>query len=94
MNGPHPAGGFGPWTAGDLSPIERAAQLRLLAGVAACFVGSANPVVTTLRRAEHDDDAKAQALALLNGIPSLTRRKIISTFGAVMWAPTRRGGRS
>ena len=43
-------GAFGPWLRA-LGDCERCAQLRSLAALAAVFVGSANPLVTTLPRA-------------------------------------------
>jgi CHC2-type zinc finger protein/Toprim domain-containing protein len=48
MNGAHPASGFGPWTA-DIDAVERVAQFRLLAGLAALLLGSRNPIVASLR---------------------------------------------
>jgi hypothetical protein len=92
MNGPHPAGGFGPWVA-DLEHAEERAQLRLIGGITASFIGCQHPIIAILRRAEGDADAKAEALRMLNCLPSLTKRRIISVFGSVMWAhkrPTRR----
>jgi hypothetical protein len=85
MNGPHPPGGFGPWVV-DLDPAEQRAQLRLIGGIAASFIGCQHPIVAILRRAEGDPVAKAEALRMLNRLPSLTKRRIISTFGGVMWA--------
>jgi hypothetical protein len=43
-------GAFGPWLRA-LGDCERCAQLRSLAALAAVFVGSANRLVTALRRA-------------------------------------------
>src|ERR1700724_2980887 len=57
-------GAFGPWLRA-LGDCERCAQLRSLAALAAVFVGSANPLVTALRRAEQDDSELARAFALL-----------------------------
>jgi hypothetical protein len=88
MTGPHPAGGFGPWTAA-ITPTERVAQFRLLAGLAALLFGSRNALVLSLRQAERDDVARVRALDLLNAAPALPRRRLIATFGAVMWAPSR-----
>jgi hypothetical protein len=88
MNGPDPAGGFGPWVA-DLERAEERAQLRLIGGITASFIGCQHPLVAVLRRAEDDAAAKAEALRMINTLPSLTRRKIISTFGSVMWAHKR-----
>ena len=77
-----PAAPFGPWSPG-IAPVERIAQLRSLAALAAVSVGSGHPLVAELRKAETDPDAAERALALLDGLPSLTRRRLISTFGTV-----------
>jgi hypothetical protein len=75
-------GAFGPWLR-TVSDPEWCAQLRSLAALAAVFVGSANPLVTTLRRAERDDDALARAYTLLEALPSIPKRRLLSTYLAV-----------
>jgi hypothetical protein len=82
-----PAGPFGPWSPG-IAPVERIAQLRSLAALAAVSVGSGHPLVAELRAAETDQDAAERALALLDALPSLTRRRLIATFGAVTFRST------
>jgi hypothetical protein len=77
-----PAAPLGPWSPG-IAPVERVAQLRSLAALAAVFTSSLHPLVTELRKADTDPDAAERALALLDGLPSLTRRRLISTFGTV-----------
>jgi hypothetical protein len=93
MNGARPPGGFGPWVA-DLEKAEERAQLRLVGGVAASFIGSRHPLVATLRKAEDESTAKAEALRMFNLLPSLTRRRIVSVFGGVMWARERTNRRA
>jgi hypothetical protein len=80
---------FGPW-APDVEADERRRQFRSLAALAAAFTGSGSALVLALREAERDDNAAARALEILNDLPSLTRRRILSTFGAVTWPATRR----
>jgi hypothetical protein len=46
-----------------------------------------------LRAAESDPDAALRALELLDQVPSLTRRRLLSTFGALTWPRQPRGGR-
>jgi hypothetical protein len=75
-------GAFGPWLRA-LGDCERCAQLRSLAALAAVFVGSANPLVTTLRRAERDDDALARAYTQLEALPSIPKCRLLSTYLAV-----------
>jgi len=72
---PLKAGVFGPWSPSpSISPMERTAQFRSLASLAATFFGSNHPIVRELRCAETDSDAAARALDLLNRTPTLTRR--------------------
>jgi hypothetical protein len=80
---------FGPW-APDIAPEERRRQFRSLAALAAAFTGSGSALVVAMRAAELDDAAAARALEVLNGLPALTRRRILSTFGAVTWPCARR----
>jgi hypothetical protein len=75
-------GAFGPWLRA-LGDCERCAQLRSLAALAAVFVGSTNPLVTALRRAERDDDALARAYTLIEALPSIPKRRLLSTYLAV-----------
>jgi len=82
-----PAAPLGPWSPG-IAPVERVAQLRSLAALAAVFTGSLHPLVTELRAAETNHAAAGRALALLDALPSLTRRRLIATFGAVTFRPT------
>jgi hypothetical protein len=93
MNAAHPHGRFGPWSAG-LERVEERAQLRLMGGVAASFIGCRHALIATLRKAEEDADAKAEGLRMFGILPSLTRRRIVSTFSGVMWARERAAQRA
>src|SRR5258707_16654 len=73
---------FGPWSP-DVDSVERVAQLRALCALAAVFCSSQHPLVAELRRAETDPDAAERALTLLDALPSLTRRRLISVFAVV-----------
>jgi hypothetical protein len=77
---------FGPWSP-NVDPVERTAQFRSLAALAAVSVGSGHPLVAELRAAETDRNAAERALALLDALPSLTRRRLIATFGAITFRP-------
>jgi hypothetical protein len=81
-----PAAPFGPW-APNVNPVERVAQLRALCALAAVYCGSSHQLVGELRAAETDRDATERALALLDALPSLTRRRLIATFGAITVRP-------
>jgi hypothetical protein len=66
--------------------IERAAQIGRLCGIAAMLLRSTHPLVALLRQSARDDTALARALEMVDALPSLTRRRLISTFAAVQWA--------
>jgi hypothetical protein len=81
---------FGPWSRSpSISPMERVAEFRSFAALSSAFLGSADPLLDTLRKAETGVDAAARALELLDAPQSLTRRRLISTFGAVSWSRRR-----
>ena len=81
-----PATPFGPWSP-TVDPVERIAQLRALCALAAAYCGSSHELVGELRRAETDEAAAANALQLLDRLPSLMRRRLISVFAAIMFPP-------
>jgi len=68
---------FGPW-ANNLSDAERLARWRGLRAAAFLLLGSAHPFIETLRRAETDPDAARCALAELEALPPLPRRRLLS----------------
>jgi hypothetical protein len=81
---------FGPWSPDLCDPVELALQLRLLAGVVACHCGSSHPLIDTLRAAETDHTVLQHAAAMFDRLPSLTARRVISTFHAVNFGRGRR----
>ena len=81
---------YGPWSPGLCDEVERGKQLRSLQALAAVYLGSTSPLIAALREAEHDGNALVQAGALLDRVPSLTRRRMFSTFATVTWPPSRR----
>jgi hypothetical protein len=85
MTGPHPfASVFGAGPASD--PIDRAGQVGRVCGIAAMLLRSCHPIVPLLRRAERDDVALARALDMIDALPTMTRRRLIATYGATQWA--------
>jgi hypothetical protein len=82
---------FGPWGPDVIDPTERVAQLRSLAALSAIFLGSHHELVVTLRAGETDETAAARALELLDHVPSLTKRRLLSTFGTITWPQQARG---
>ncbi len=83
--------GFGPWAA-RLSTAERRARWRSLRSLATVFCGPGHPLVAELRQAEHDRTAARRALALLDTLAPLPRRRLLSVYLAVHQA-TRTQGR-
>src|SRR5215467_4583286 len=75
---------FGRFSA-TVDAAEPGKQLRCLQGLAAVYLGAANPLIAALRDAEHDPGALPQASLLFDCLPSLMRRRMLSTFGAVTW---------
>jgi len=75
---------FGPFRVRD--PVG----LGMLAALAACHCGTDHELVSLLRRADTDDDARDAALVALDGLPALTRRRILATF-ARLTAPVKSG---
>jgi hypothetical protein len=77
---------FGPWTPNAaVDDVERGKQFRSLGTSAAAFLGSGHELVAILRRAENDEAAAVEALALIDKVPSLTKRKLLSLFCSVTW---------
>src|SRR5260370_39116737 len=89
---PIPPGSFGTWSP-NIDPVERVAQFRSLAALAALLIGSGHPLIAELRAAEIDRNAAERALALLEALPSLTRRRLISTFAAITFPYPRKGSK-
>jgi hypothetical protein len=75
---------FGPWRPGIGQP-ERTAQFRSLAALVAAFTGSGNPLVATLRAAEHDEGAAETARQLLDDMPSRVKRNVLATWGVITY---------
>jgi hypothetical protein len=66
-------------------PVERAGQVGRLCGIAAMLLRSSHPLVALLRQAERDEAALAQAIDIIDALPTLTRRRLIASFGATQW---------
>lgn len=73
---------YGPWSP-TCDRIERGKQLRSLAALVAAHYGSEHPLVSELRAAETDPMAFVRAQEAFERLPSLTRRKVLSTFSAI-----------
>lgn len=75
---------FGPF-APDLDAAERAARARALAAFLFGYAGGprAADVVLALRRLETDPSAAAEALAALDRIPAIGRRRALAAYAAL-----------
>jgi hypothetical protein len=80
---------YGPWSP-TCDRIERGKQLRSLAALASVYLGSDHPLVAELRAAEVDAMAFVRAQDLVEALPALTRRRLLSTFTAITWLPRRK----
>jgi hypothetical protein len=77
-----PEPGFGPWASG-LDDAERLARFRSIRALAIVFTGPASPLVFELRDAESNPNAATRALTLLEALPPLRRRRLLSVYLAV-----------
>jgi hypothetical protein len=81
---------YPPWSP-TVGEIERGKQLRSMAAVAYMLLGPCHPLWSTLRRSESDAMAFAAAQDLVEALPALTRRRLLSTFAAITWPRKPRG---
>lgn len=71
---------IGPWAEG-CSPAEKLARLRSLRTIAMCMFGATTPIAKPLFLAESLDPTEmADALAALNAMPALDRRKLLASY--------------
>ncbi len=70
--------GYGPWSPALSDATERKAQLRSMAALALVYLGPDHRLVTELRAAEVDATALARAQRLVEELPALVRRKLLS----------------
>lgn len=84
MNAASDTGNWGPWSP-QIDAAERVARLRALRAFVQAFYGTLHPLNKALYFAESletaDLDAAARELELL---PALSRRKILSTYAAMI----------
>ena len=73
---------WGPW-APDLDAAERLARFRSLRTLVQVFAGPDHALVAALANAEIDPAAANAAWEALSTTPSLTRRRVLSTFAAI-----------
>ncbi|MCG5240850.1 hypothetical protein ACIU1J_05390 [Azospirillum doebereinerae] len=78
-----PADRWGPFVP-DLPDIERAARCRALGALVRVFTGpKGEQVVAALRRLEANANDAPAALAALEQLPALSRRKALASFTAL-----------
>jgi hypothetical protein len=86
--------GYGPFSPGLSDPAEIKAQLRSMATNAYMLVGPDNTLWRMLRAAETDAVAFGAAQDMVEALPALTLRRLLSTHQAVTWPrPPRRTAR-
>jgi hypothetical protein len=76
-----PAAGFGPWC-DDLPAEERKARVRELRALAHLLAPN-SPLIAALTAADAGDQALDAALAELDQLPALARRRILGTYAAL-----------
>jgi len=77
-----PRNAFGPW-APNLKAAERKARWRSLLALATVFAGADHPLCASLRAAERDRAARADALVQLDALPALLRRRLLAAYSRV-----------
>jgi hypothetical protein len=82
--------GYGPWSPALSDATERKAQLRSMAALALVYLGPDHRLVAELRAAEVDPTAFARAHDLVEALPALVRRRLLSTFSRVTYGGGRR----
>jgi class 3 adenylate cyclase len=80
---------YGPWSPSLHDEVERGKQLRSLQALVAVYMGSTSPLIAQLREAEANPGALMAASEVLDKVPSLKQRNILTTFAAITW-PKRR----
>lgn len=75
---------FGPWRP-DIEPAERLARTRSLRAIVRLLAGPRGIVLADhLRQAETDELALAPALAALDALEPVDRRRILASYAAMM----------
>ena len=69
---------------GDAPEPERAARMRELRALAMVYCGPRHPVTKALQTAACDPAATQNALAMLDALPALSRRRLLATYGALL----------
>lgn len=74
---------FGPWSV-NIEPAERLARLRSLRAMARLIAGPTGAIlVDRLRQAETDIGVLPEALAALDALPTLPRRRLLASYAAL-----------
>lgn len=78
---------WGPWRPG-IDPCERRAQLRGLRAITRLYLGPRGAdLCDALACAENDGTALGRAMAALDRLASLDRRKVLGSFAEIMGPP-------
>ena len=70
---------FGPWTS-NLDAPERRARIRSMRAIALLLARPHRQLISALAAAESDPAALERAAGLLEGLPSLTRRRVLASY--------------
>ncbi len=80
-----PARSYGPWSP-TVDATERVAQLRSLSALAFAYFGPDHRLISELRAGETDIGGFARDQDLVEALPALIHRRILSTFARVTWS--------
>lgn len=72
---------FGPWESG-IDPTERLARCRVMRCITVLLFGRDHPLVLALRSAERDEAALRMSEMVVTDMPSIPRRRLLSSYVA------------
>jgi hypothetical protein len=64
---------------------ERMARCRELRALSLVYLGPRHPVTIALAAAVADPAATDRALTVLDALPALRRRRLLASYGALLW---------
>jgi hypothetical protein len=76
----------------EVGEAEDRARVRCMQGIAASVIGPGHPLIAAMRAAETDRLAAERAREILDGLPTLIRRRVLATYMRLTW-PRRRSTR-
>jgi hypothetical protein len=80
---------YGPFSPA-IDAVERGKQLRALCAISHLQLGPNHPLTPALRAAENGQEELELAYGLVEALPALTRRRLLSSFAAINYVPRKK----